>query len=372
MLKKVLMLLFIVLLSSVSLSFAQADVTATTLVDLNMRNAPRAGADVITKLPAQTSVVVEGRDKTSSWLLVHTTTGQVLRGWMSIQYLRFDQPTSIRTLLDLSDVDLTVPLAPGQPNAIIIPPERTDYPPLWLGDAVMRNARAIYARGQQRGNNPNMLIKVGESNMAGTVFLCTFNYHHYDLGTYSDLQPIVDRFNSTGSLCHYDFTARSGFSAADLLDPQWAVEPDCHSGETPLQCSYRIYKPSYALIYLGIGDMGFYTPKQFHDEMIKIIQYLSINGVVPVLSTFPMADSFNDGKPQIFNAVIRDIATTENVPLMDIRSVLYTYQNRGMGPDGYHFSVRDENVTNFTGDEKYFGRTERELLTLQMLSQIAF
>src|SRR4051812_37154754 len=190
-LKKVLILLFILLLSSVS--FAQGDVTATVLVDLNMRNAPRAGADVVTKLPAQTSVVVEGRDKTSNWLLVHTTTGQVLRGWMSIQYLRFDQPTSIRTLLDMTDIDLTVPLVPGAPNAIVIPPERTDYPPLWLGDAVLSTARAIYARGQQRGNNPNMLIKVGESNMAGTVYMCTFNYGHYDLGSYADLQPIVDR-----------------------------------------------------------------------------------------------------------------------------------------------------------------------------------
>jgi len=374
MLKKVLILLFILALSSVSLSFAQSDVTAVTLVDLNMRNAPRAGAEVITKLPAQTQVVVEGRDSTQGWLLVHTT-DLGARGWMAIQYLRLDQAVSIRNLTDMSDVDLSVPLTPGQPGeptAPVIPPERTDYPPLWLGDAVMRNARAIYTRGQQRGNNPNMLIKIGESNMAGTVFLCTFNYGNYDLGSYPELKPIVDRFNSTGSFCNYDYTARSGFASANLLDPQWAIEPECHSGETPLQCSYRIYKPSYALIYLGIADMGFYTTKQFHDNLIKIIQYLSNNGVVPVLSTFPMADSFNDGKPQLFNAVVRDVATTEKVPLMDIRSVLYTYENRGMGPDGYHFSVRDESFTSFAGDEKYYGRTERELLTLQMLSQIAF
>ena len=87
-------------------------------------------------------------------------------------------------------------------------------------------------------------------------------------------------------------------------------------GETPLQCGYRIYKPSYALIYLGIADMGFYTEKQFHDNLIKIIHYLSNHGVVPILSTFPMADSFNDGKPQFFNAVVRDVATSQNVPLI--------------------------------------------------------
>ena len=369
MLKKVLILLFILLLSSFSVSFAQDSVTAVTLVDLNMRNAPNSRADVIIKLPVKTTVVVEGRDSTEGWLLVHTNNA---RGWMAIQYLRLDQAISLRNLTDMSGVDLTVPLAPGEATAPVIPAERTDYPPLWLGDAVLHNARAIYARGQQRGNNPNMLIKVGESNMAGTVYMCTFNYGHYDLGPYADLQPVVDRFNSTESFCHYDYTARSGFASANLLDPQWAIEPECHSGETPLQCSYRIYKPSYALIYLGIADMGFYTTKQVHDNLIKIIQYLSNNGVVPILSTYPMADSFNDGKPQLFNAVVRDVATTEKIPLMDIRSVLYTYENRGMGPDGYHFAVRDESVTNFTGDEQYYGRTERELLTLQMLQQLSF
>ena len=108
MLKKALMLLFILLLSSVSLSFAQDDVTAVTLVDLNMRNAPRAGAEVIMKLPAQTTVVVEGRDSTQTWLLVHTQDGTA-RGWMAIQYLRLDQAISIRNLTDMSGVDLSIP-----------------------------------------------------------------------------------------------------------------------------------------------------------------------------------------------------------------------------------------------------------------------
>src|SRR3978361_1865900 len=101
MLNKALILLFILLLSSASLSFAQDGVTAVTLVDLNMRNAPRAGAEVITKLPIQTEVVVEGRDQSQGWLLVHTKDGTA-RGWMAIQYLRLDESISIRNLTDMS------------------------------------------------------------------------------------------------------------------------------------------------------------------------------------------------------------------------------------------------------------------------------
>ncbi len=103
-----------------------------------------------------------------------------------MQYLRLDEAINIPGLPDMTGVDLSAPVEGGQPVPVI-PDERTDYPPLWLGSAVINNARNIYARGQQRGNNPNSLIKIGESNTAGTVYMCTFNYGNYDLGRVSGL-----------------------------------------------------------------------------------------------------------------------------------------------------------------------------------------
>ena len=380
MLKKATVLLFVLLLTSLVavLPAAAQDVMAETLVDLNMRSQPSQSGSVITKLAAGTQVIVEGRNDGETWLLVHTPDGSA-RGWMAIQFMRFSEAVSIRGLPDLTGIDLSQPIVTESGEVVVaaatppvIPDERTDYPALWLGDAVLRNARAIYQRGQAQGNNPNSLIKIGESNTAGTVYMCTFHYGNYDLGPYTDLQPIVDRFNSTGSFCHYDYTARTGFATANLLDDQWAIEAECQAGETPLECGNRIYNPSYALIYLGIADMGFYSENQFRQNLLTLIDTLSRNGVVPILSTYPMADTFNDGKPQYFNAIIRDVAASENIPLMDVRSALYEYANRGTGPDGYHLSVRDPNVTNFTGDELTYGRTLRELLTLQVLQALSF
>src|SRR5664279_2648532 len=102
MLKKAIILLCILLLSTVG--FAQSDTTATTLVALNMRGAPNAHGAVITKLPVGATVVVEGRDKTIGWLLVHTQDGSA-RGWMAIQYLRLDQAERLKELPDLTDID---------------------------------------------------------------------------------------------------------------------------------------------------------------------------------------------------------------------------------------------------------------------------
>src|SRR5690606_20691573 len=123
---------------------------------------------------------------------------------------------------------------------------------------------------------------------------------------------------------------------------------------------------------LGIADMGFYSEAQFRENLTGIIDYLSANGVIPILTTYPMADTFNDGKPQTFNAVIRNVALAESVPLIDLRATLHEYDNRGTGPDGYHLSVRDTEYTGFGGDELTYGRTMRELLTLQMLQALAF
>mgnify|MGYP001425776349 CR=1 FL=1 len=91
MLKKALILLFILVLSSVS--YAQGDVTAVTLVALNMRDQPSQSGGVITKLQPQTTVIVEGRDANESWLLVHTPDGGA-RGWMALQYLQFSEAIS--------------------------------------------------------------------------------------------------------------------------------------------------------------------------------------------------------------------------------------------------------------------------------------
>ncbi len=368
----------VIALISFALATAQGEVTGFTTSNLNMRAEPNSNAAVITQLPVNTTVIVEGRNEESSWLLVRTVDGSA-RGWMSINFLGFDPPIRIPDLPIRTDLAAPPPAegeggeaAPVPEPTSAIPFERTDYPALWINNAIIRNARAIYARGIQQGNNPNALTKIGESNTAGTVYMCPFHYGNYDLGEYGALQGVVERFSVTGSWCHYNHTAQNGFTTASVLDSLWASSPECQAGETPLDCELRLYQPSYALIYIGIADMAFYTPAQFRQNLTDLVTALSRRGVVPILTTFPMDDRFSDGNPQRFNAMIRDVATRQTLPLIDLRSATYEYANRGTGADGYHLSVRDNEFTSFGGDQNEFGRTLRELLTLQMLQQLAF
>jgi hypothetical protein len=373
---------------------AQSGTPGTINVELNVRAAPGTSGAVILQAQPGTRIVVEGRNDAADWLYVRAEDGS-FRGWVTYQYVALD--TAIR-LTDLPLVDPNAPTgsgapppdaAPADPNAptsvptwtpaperivieATIAAERLDLPALNLSNAAINNARTIFRRGQARGNNPNDFMKIGESNTAGTVFLCPFHYGSYDLASFGTLAGVIGQFQPSGSFCRFNVTAQTGYSTGTLLDDTWAavVSPDCQAGETPIDCEYRLHRSSYAVIYIGIADQGFYTERQFRDNLNAIIRDLSNYGVVPILTTYPMDVRFNDGKPQSFNTVIRDVASRGAIPLIDLRAALVNYPNWGTGEDGYHLSYRDPAFTSFGGDQNTHGRALRELLTLQMLEAL--
>ena len=328
-------------------------------VTLNVRATPSVDGQRVGQLGAGTAVQVLGRNDVGDWLYISAPAAGV-RGWVAIGFIRLDRPVDIMDEISLTDArgnatggaapgadgdsPAVAPAAPNEP-----PPERTDYPTVYMPPAVMSNVRNIYARGQQRGNDPFALIKVGESNLAQTVFLCTFEWDAYDLGEYTYLQGIVDGFSNSGSLCRFHFTAQRGFSTASVLDPTFATDDFCQPNETPLACEVRRSAPAYAFIYIGNADHTIVPEAQYRSNLTRIVQQLSAWGVVPIMSTYPTSDKFTDGKPQAHNEIVREVARSQRVPLIDARAALYEFDNRGTGPDGYHLSVRDPGQTTFTG-----------------------
>ena len=381
--------LLISLLGGAFVTSAQDQLTGTVNnVRLNVRTAPDVDSARVGQLAPGSSVQVLGRNAAGDWLYI-SAPSQGVTGWAAVGFIRLDRAVRIMEAIPQTDARGTSaqvaapnanapdaspdgdtqapPVAtwPAEP-----PAERTDYPSVYLPPAVINNVRGIYARGKQRGNNAATLIKVGESNMAQTVFLCTFEWGAYDLGQYTDLQETVNRFASTGSLCRFHFTAQRGFSTASVLDPTFATDAFCQPNETPLACEVRRSNPAYAIIYIGMADHTIVPERQYEVNLTRIVQQLSGWGVVPILSTYPTSDKFTDGKPQAHNEIVREVARAQLVPLIDARATLYDFANRGTGPDGYHLSVRDPRQTTFNGDETLYGRTWLELQTLQLLRDL--
>jgi hypothetical protein len=96
MFRNVLFALLLLTLTA-TLALTQDDLTATTRQGLNVRPAPSINNQPLGTLPGQTTVIVEGRNATSSWLLIRTPDNSV-RGWVSRSLLRFSRPVSFGTL----------------------------------------------------------------------------------------------------------------------------------------------------------------------------------------------------------------------------------------------------------------------------------
>jgi len=341
-----------------------------TISAINVRDDDGTTGNVIGQLPVRTPVVIESRNAIGNWIVVHTVDNQ-LRGWVASRYVNFDDSVTLVGLPVVEELVIVPQAQAGRdPDEILIPPEN-NQPPINLTASVLNNATAIYQRGQQLGRQSNSLITIGESNTVPTAVYCTFGTGKYSSGQYQYFQSIIDRFNATNSFCRVHESAQTGFNSTAALDPLWSNPANCQAGESPVQCEIRRRQPSFALIYLGIGDHATVPPDLFSSNMQNLIQVLTDNGVVPMIFTYPMADVYNvEGTPGLYNDILRNIALQKNIPLIDLRAATWDMNNRGTGPDGFHLSQASVPFSDIDSERYLYGRTLREYLTLEAFNQI--
>jgi hypothetical protein len=95
-------------------------------------------------------------------------------------------------------------------------------------------------------------------------------------------------------------------------------------------------------------------------------------GVIPVLNTIP-AQPLKMDRVSAFNTILRDLAASNNLPLIDFAAALTDLPDSGLAWDNLHPSWPpgdEDQVAYFTPDNLRYGYTVRNLLTLQMLDRI--
>lgn len=329
--------------------------SATVNAELNLRVGPGLSNQVVLILAPRSQVVLIGRDYSNDWVEVQTLDSGT-QGWVAVGWLSLPQGLRVEDLpLTGEEPDYSAAAAPSDVQTDIA-----------ISSGTLNNARQIFALGQGRGNNRNTFIRVGDSNSVGGAFLCNFQYGRYELGDYAFLAPTITLFQSSFSLCAADVSVRNGFSSYTLLDPLWTNPSRCELDESPLDCAIRRRSPAVAIIYLGLNDMSSLRPDDFRAAMNRLVDRLIVNGVIPVLNTFPISDRVAYYDPS-FNSVIREIAASKQVPLIDLEFAARSLPNNGTGPDGYHLSCSICDFTDFSSDQFSSGRALRDLLTLQVL-----
>lgn len=240
---------------------------------------------------------------------------------------------------------------------------------------ITNTSREIYIQGRARGNRPDVFSKIGDSITDNYAFLNTIGWGEYNLRGYTYLQPVIDHYSTTlartsNSFSNKSLSAKGGWLVWHVLLPQYANPEVCNAGELPIQCEYRVVKPSVSLIMLGTNDV-LTTPIETYERGIRRVIEISLEyKVIPVISTIPpfkYRDGM-DGRVQEINNLLTSLAYEYDIPLWDYWSALQPLPNYGLANDGVHpgWAV----PADFSPGYLEYGLTMRNLTALQALDAI--
>lgn len=264
------------------------------------------------------------------------------------------------------DIEVNTPSHPSQEPS---QPENN----LPFSEAVIEQIRTIFALGQVLGNQPNVFAKVGDSITVSRHFLYGFGLGNYQLGEYSYLQPVIDFYRQghardNNSFANSSLAAGEGWAAWGVLDASMADESLC-AGMTPLECEYNWLKPSVALIMYGTNDVGYRNETDYYADLTEVVQTTMNRGIIPILSTIPNRPDEAE-RVLRFNAIVRQIAEENALPLMDFYSATIALNNYGLTFDNVHPSAPSAEIGGASAlmpVNLQYGYTQRNLLALQAL-----
>lgn len=279
-----------------------------------------------------------------------------------------------------------------------------------LSGAAGDRLRREVARADERELNPDVFAKVGDSNTEWPQNLYGLGCREVGYGSNGQLEAVVKKYSKVrfpglvsldgcspvNSLTRRSAAAVSGVWTEWLMTPTedlYATEvgpptDECRPEQTPLDCEIELIRPRWALIMSGTNDalLGKPLGDTYRDLLAKMVSRVRELGPVPVLSTLPpMAVLTENGQPgeeriAEANRIIREVASKEQVPLIDLHSALVApgMVNQGLGPDGLHLGVYGGEAqpdvmrgsAMLTIPALHYGANRRNLIWLQVLERL--
>lgn len=344
--------------------------------NMNVRGGPGTNFRAIGTMPGGTELALEARNAEGTWVLGFALDSR-LRGWMAANLLIVDG--SVESLpITAQTVSAPSSIAPPSSEFVTyngIPlggynPARVEGIDLMQVPIVARStatARNIFLNGRALGRNPNVMAKVGDCSSEHWYFLKPFAWGRYNLGSYTNLQAVIDHFGE--SLAYDSEATHNGYNANAVIAPEWANPALCQRGESPLECEYRLHNASVSVIMFGTSDLLVMTPYEFDYNLRRMVEESIDAGVVPILSTFPGNQAFWD-RTIFYNKIVVRVAWDYDLPLINLWRALETLPNSGLEQDGFHLGEPDveANATNLANP--VYGYTLRNLVTLQSLDAV--
>ncbi len=244
------------------------------------------------------------------------------------------------------------------------PAGRTQSP---LTAEVVSHLQAIAALSATK--QANVFSKIGDSNTVNTNYLACFAGSQVDLGGRTALQPALTHFLSA------QVSGATPFDRVSLsATVGWSAFSPITGSPTPLQQELDAANPRYATVMFGTNDVGSADTHSFGRNLFTVIDTLSMQGVVPIVSAVPPRDDSATADAWVprYNLVARGIAQARRVPFVDLHRELLTVPAHGLGSDGVHLNVYTPVGARgcvLTTAGLPFGHNTRNLATLDALSR---
>jgi hypothetical protein len=233
--------------------------------------------------------------------------------------------------------------------------------------AALDHARATFALGRQLGRQPDVLLKIGDSNSSPFFtpnFLAPLGNPEYNplaSGLYSEHANLLAAWwayrSGPDSLAHEGPTAQPGWRTDNVLGT--------------LAGEIRATNAAIALVMIGTNDaMVFGNAAGFRDRLSLIVTRLLKAGVVPVLSTLPDSHVLHgkyESTIMAFNQVMANVAERFAVPLWNAWRALHALPNQGIITDGVHLNASSNGGGSFWPADLGFAQNLRNLEALQIL-----
>ncbi len=242
---------------------------------------------------------------------------------------------------------VTVTVAQTEPSTLTIV-DSTPIQPDVTSQALAPTIGNIVNFAVQSGNQMYVFGFAGDDIVAASSqVLDPFAPGSFASVTDPDLQTTIDAFNSTdlGGVTAFNWgsaAVRSGATAAQLLDPNFADASVCPPGQSPIDCELSRLRPSIFFINVGYFDALYGTDvNAFRGQLQQIVDSVRIANALPVLVTIaPRTDgAISAAQIQAINEQIIDVANVNNLPLLNLWRLLNELPSSGLGADGVNLSV---------------------------------
>lgn len=297
------------------------------------------------------------------------------------------------------------------PQALAVQPEPSSAPVLPdLTGATGDRLRREVARADRDDLNPDVFVKVGDSNTEWPQNLYGLGCREVGYGSNGDLEAVVKRYSKrkfpdlvpfpecgpVNSLTRRSAAAVSGVWTEWLMTPTeelpaTGIAPpteECEPQQTPLDCEIGLLRPRWVIIMSGTNDalLGIPLGDTYRGLLEKMVSRVRELGPVPVLSTLPpMAAQAHNGQPgeervAEANRIIEQVATKAEVPLINLHAALSAEGmiENGLAADGLHLGVYGgesqpdvmRGSAMLTIPALHYGANRRNLIWLQVLDRL--